>query len=401
MGGCRPTVELDTERPQTSRMTKSLTPSASFPRFFSSTSFNSNKNSPASNEEEKEPPVFDLRRDEEAGEYPGGVIVPYVSTLDATRPEDDPVRPAFRVMNEEGEMTKGAPDEDELIAECGGKQEIMRWYEFMIRQATMDQIFYDVQRQGRISFYMTSLGEEATHIGSASAFKPNDMVFAQYREVGVLLYRGFSLQNCADQIFGNMGDPAKGRQMPIHYGSQNHHFMTISSPLATQMPQASGAAYALKMDSLRDGGLDTPSKRVAVCYFGEGAASEGDAHPAFNFAATLDCPVVFFCRNNGFAISTGVEEQYRGDGIASRGAGYGMSVARVDGNDIFAVHLATKRARELAAGEHRPVLVEAMTYRQVRTSSPFLCVITVFLSLSLSRSRSLSLTLSLSDSVVV
>ena len=101
-----------------------------------------------------------------------------------------------------------------------------------------------------------------------------------------------------------------------------------------------------------------------ACYFGEGAASEGDFHPALNFAATLECPVVFFCRNNGFAISTPVEDQYRGDGIVSRGPGYGMASVRVDGNDIFAVHLATKRAREIAAAEHRPVLIEAMTYRQ-------------------------------------
>jgi 2-oxoisovalerate dehydrogenase E1 component alpha subunit len=106
------------------------------------------------------------------------------------------------------------------------------------------------------------------------------------------------------------------------------------------------------------------SPRIAVCYFGEGAASEGDFHAALNIAATRSCPVVFICRNNGYAISTPTLEQYRGDGIASRGLGYGIDTIRVDGNDIWAVREVTKRARELALkGGGRPVLIEAMSYR--------------------------------------
>ena len=113
----------------------------------------------------------------------------------------------------------------------------------MRRLQTIDSIYYDAQRQGRISFYMTSSGEEATHVGSAAALKLEDMIYAQYRETGVLLYRGFELQQVADQCFSNTDDPAKGRQMPVHYGSRELNFQTISSPLATQIPQASGAAY--------------------------------------------------------------------------------------------------------------------------------------------------------------
>ena len=104
--------------------------------------------------------------------------------------------------------------------------------------------------------------------------------------------------------------------------------------------------------------------RVVACYFGEGAASEGDFHAALNIAATRSCPVIFICRNNGYAISTPTLEQYRGDGIASRGTGYGIDTIRVDGNDIWAVREATLKARELALkdGGH-PVLIEAMSYR--------------------------------------
>lgn len=101
-----------------------------------------------------------------------------------------------------------------------------------------------------------------------------------------------------------------------------------------------------------------------VCYFGEGAASEGDFHAALNIAATRSCPVVFICRNNGYAISTPTLEQYRGDGIASRGIGYGIDTIRVDGNDIFAVREVTKAARRMALEDGgKPVLIEAMSYR--------------------------------------
>lgn len=104
--------------------------------------------------------------------------------------------------------------------------------------------------------------------------------------------------------------------------------------------------------------------RVVACYFGEGAASEGDFHAALNIAATRSCPVIFICRNNGYAISTPTLEQYRGDGIASRGTGYGIETIRVDGNDIWAVREATKQARELALIDGgKPVLIEAMSYR--------------------------------------
>jgi 2-oxoisovalerate dehydrogenase E1 component alpha subunit len=156
------------------------------------------------------------------------------------------------------------------------------------------------------------------------------------------------------QCYGNTDDYGKGRQMPVHYGSKDLHFVTISSTLATQMPQAVGAAYAYKRQ--RNG-------RIVICYFGEGAASEGDAHAALNFAATLDCPIIFFCRNNGYAISTPTHEQYRGDGIAARGPAYGIRSIRVDGNDILAVYNATVAARNLCLNESKPVLIEAMTYR--------------------------------------
>lgn len=253
----------------------------------------------------------------------------------------------FRVMDEEGKLVDGSEEPSNV-------DQGVDMYKAMVQLYIMDQTLYDAQRQGRVSFYMTSFGEGATHIGTASAMKEQDVVYGQYREAGVLLWRGFSLENFMNQNFGTEDDLGKGRQMPVHYGSKELNFHTISSPLGTQIPQAAGAGYALKLQK---------KDAACFCYFGDGAASEGDFHAALNFAAVLQTPTVFFCRNNGYAISTPVKDQYAGDGIAARGPGYGVKTMRIDGNDIWAVSKATARAREMAVRNNEPVLIEAMTYR--------------------------------------
>jgi 2-oxoisovalerate dehydrogenase E1 component alpha subunit len=201
--------------------------------------------------------------------------------------------------------------------------------------------------------------------------------------MGVLVWRGFGLDNIMNQCFGNEADTSgKGRQMPVvslihclamsynsifmtfyyynlqkHFGSPEHHFHTISSPLATQIPQAAGVAYALKRDPARR------HKNIAAVYFGEGAASEGDFHAGMLLASTIPSPTLFLARNNGFAISTPSTEQYHGDGIAARGPGYGVDTIRVDGNDVLAVISAIREAKKRCLAAGRGVLVEAMTYR--------------------------------------
>ncbi|KMU75413.1 2-oxoisovalerate dehydrogenase subunit alpha [Coccidioides immitis RMSCC 3703] len=238
-------------------------------------------------------------------------------------------------------------------------EEVISWYKNMVQVSIMDMIMFEAQRQGRLSFYMVSAGEEGIAVGSAAALSPDDVVFAQYRETGVFQQRGFTLKQFMSQLFANKNDNGKGRFIQVHYGGSNVKTHTISSTLATQIPHASGAAYALKLKALQN---PNEPKQIVACYFGEGAASEGDFHAALNIAATRSCPVVFICRNNGYAISTPTLEQYRGDGIASRGVGYGIDTIRVDGNDIFAVREVTKEARRMAL-ENRPILIEAMSYR--------------------------------------
>lgn len=256
--------------------------------------------------------------------------------------------PMLQILKPDGTLHDNAtaPDLDEDTA--------VKIYNTMEYIRVLDERMIAAQRQGRISFYLASTGEEAAAVGSAAALSDNDMIMSQYREQGALAYRGYTTSQFMNQMFSNQDDPNKGRQMPIHYGDKALNFMTISSPLGTQIPQASGYAYGQKM-----AGNDA----ITICYFGEGAASEGDFHAGLNMAAVLNCPVIFFCRNNGYAISTPADEQFAGDGIASRGLGYGVKTIRVDGNDPLAVYAATERAREIALADECPVLIEAMTYR--------------------------------------
>ncbi|KAF6227968.1 hypothetical protein HO133_007696 [Letharia lupina] len=288
--------------------------------------------------------------------FPGAVSSKFTTKLSFEHPSTHPAMPTYRVMDSDGVVV------DESRKPSGiSNEEIVTWYRNMLTVSIMDLIMFDAQRQGRLSFYMVSAGEEGIAIGSASALVPEDVIFCQYRETGVFKQRGFALSDFMNQLFANCKDAGKGRNMPVHYGSGKLNIHTISSPLATQIPQAAGAAYALKIQALQN--PDVPP-RVVACYFGEGAASEGDFHAALNIAATRSCPVVFICRNNGYAISTSTLEQYRGDGIASRGIGYGIDTIRVDGNDIFAVREVTKEARRMALEDGgKPVLIEAMSYR--------------------------------------
>lgn len=256
--------------------------------------------------------------------------------------------PILKLLQEDGSVYDGAdlPRIDQEHA--------VKIYQSLAFHRVLDERMVAAQRQGRISFYMAALGEEAASVGGAAGLEPQDMIMAQYREQGALIYRGFPLEDFMNQMFSNEKDLGKGRQMPIHYGSNELNYMTISSPLGTQIPQASGYAYGQKLQ-----GKDA----VTLCYFGEGAASEGDFHAGLNMAAVHEAPVIFFCRNNGYAISTPSDEQYKGNGIASRGVGYGIKTIRIDGNDILAVLKAMQLAREYAVSENKPIIIEAMSYR--------------------------------------
>ena len=253
----------------------------------------------------------------------------------------------FRVMGTKGEILNSK-------YENIPQDVCLRIFKTMLQIKECDTRFNMAQREGKISFYMTCTGEEASTVGSMAALSDEDMIYPQYREAACLLYRGFTIQEMANQLAGNDNDYGKGRQMPVHYGVRKYNYQTVSSPLCTQVPQASGAGYHYRVQK---------QNKIAVTYFGDGAASEGDFHPALNFASVLKSQTLFFCRNNMYAISTPIDDQYNGDGIAIRGIAYGINTIRVDGNDVFAVYNAVKAARESIVKTGTPALIESMSYR--------------------------------------
>lgn len=254
----------------------------------------------------------------------------------------------LRYIDENGKLLPGA----ELPF---SKEDALSMFRTMMRVSVIDHILNTLQRQGRLSFYMTGIGEEAAVVGSAAALAQEDVVWPQYRELGCFLHRGFTIQQVVDQCLGRKDEPGKGRQMPIHYCDANLNLQAVTSPLGTQIPQVAGAGYAFRAAG---------EKRCAAAYFGDGSASEGDFAVGINFAATLKAQSIFLCRNNGWAISTGVKEQYAGDGIAVRGIAYGMQAIRCDGNDLAAVYAAVRTAREYCIEHGEPVIVEMMSYRR-------------------------------------
>jgi 2-oxoisovalerate dehydrogenase E1 component alpha subunit len=255
--------------------------------------------------------------------------------------------PTTSYLNEKGDL-------DPTFTLNLPKELIIKAYEVMLMTRYVDEKMITLQRQGTISFALSSLGEEGCSVASAAALDIDDWVYPQYREAGIMFWRGFTIEDYLHQMFGNAKDLILGRQMPNHFGSREINVVTCSSPIGTKIPHAAGCAYAMKMQK---------DPHVAVCYFGEGASSEGDFHAGLNFAAVRKAPAIFFCRNNGYAISTPACKQFASDGIAPKGIGYGMTTYRVDGNDFFAVYDITKKAKEHCLQGKGPVLIEAITYR--------------------------------------
>jgi pyruvate dehydrogenase E1 component alpha subunit len=231
---------------------------------------------------------------------------------------------------------------------------LLALYRWMVLERQLDERMITLQRQGRIGFYVGSIGEEATVLGSAAAMQPQDWIFPSYREHAAAFLRGLPLETFICGLLGNAGDAVKGRQMPCHESWAPGHFVSISSPIATQLPQATGVAWAARIR-----GDDV----VPLVYFGDGSTSAHDFHTGLNFAAVQKLGVIFACRNNGWAISVPREQQTASETIAQKAIAYGMRGERVDGNDLLAVHDATRRARARAAAGEGPTLLEFVTYR--------------------------------------
>jgi pyruvate dehydrogenase E1 component alpha subunit len=259
-----------------------------------------------------------------------------------------------RVLDDDGRVIR--PEREPRIE----PRDLRKMHETMLLVRALDERLLRLQRQGRIGFYLTATGEEATHVGPAWALRTSDWVYSSYREIGLALYRGYPLRTFLCQLFGNAEDPVKGRQMPVHHTARDINFVSISSPVATQIPQAVGTAMGARLAGKDD---------VALAYFGDGATSTGAFHVACNFAAVRKAPCLFLCRNNGWAISVPRSVQTAVPTFAQKAIAYGMPGILVDGNDVLALAHVTAQAAERARRGEGPTLIEARTYRRGAHSS--------------------------------
>ncbi len=221
-------------------------------------------------------------------------------------------------------------------------------YRTQVLARTFDEKAVSLHGQGRIGTYAPLLGQEAAQVGAISAITPRDYCFPTYRDHAMYLSRGFSPTDLLIHLLG------RGNMVDTNpEGTRNTFPPTI--PIATQLPHAVGVAMAA---DYRDDDV------VSLVSFGDGATSEGDFHEGLNWAGVYDAPVVFFCQNNGYAISTPTDQQTATPTIAQKARAYGFDGVRVDGNDVLAVHEVVSEAVETARSGGGPTLVEAVTYRR-------------------------------------
>ncbi|HEX2030891.1 MAG TPA: thiamine pyrophosphate-dependent dehydrogenase E1 component subunit alpha [Actinomycetota bacterium] len=236
------------------------------------------------------------------------------------------------------------------------EDDLRRMYRTMVTARLCDEAQFRLNRQGRAPFVVPVSGHEGCQVATAWPLtRGKDIFVPYYRDMAVCLVAGMTPKDVFLGVFGKADDPSSGgRQMPAHWGSRRLGIISGSSPIATQVPHASGIAYAMKYR-----GEDA----VVASWFGDGATSEGDWHEALNFAGIHKLPVVFVCENNLYAISVPLSKQAGISELALRAEGYGFSGQTVDGNDAFACYEAMKAAVDRARDGGGPTLIECMTYR--------------------------------------
>jgi 2-oxoisovalerate dehydrogenase E1 component alpha subunit len=225
----------------------------------------------------------------------------------------------------------------------------------MLLTRLYDDRMEKMQRQGKMSFYMKSTGEEGISVAQCMALKTGDMLFPTYRQQALLITRGYPLVEMMCQCLSNAGDKLYGRQLPVFYSSNEHNFFSISGNLGTQFSQAVGWAMAAEYKGTDD---------IAATWVGEGSSAEADFHYGLTFSAVYCAPVILNVVNNQWAIST-FQNIAGGDQnpFAARGIGYGIPGLRVDGNDFLATYAATQWAANRARQGGGPTLIELYTYR--------------------------------------
>jgi pyruvate dehydrogenase E1 component alpha subunit len=227
-------------------------------------------------------------------------------------------------------------------------------YKTMVLTRIFDSKVLSLQRQGRVGAYITSAGEEAAAVASSYALEKADWMFTSYRETGAHLARGMPLDLMLAQLYGNSNDLLKGRQMSNSWGSRELNTVTTAAPIGAYLPVAVGCSMAAKLKQ---------DRVTVLTYLGDGGTSSSDFHTAMNFAGVFKAPIVFICRNNGWAISLPVSRQTASISIAIKARAYGFPGIRVDGNDALVMYTETRKALDSARAGGGPTFIEALTYR--------------------------------------
>jgi len=209
-------------------------------------------------------------------------------------------------------------------------------------------------RQGKISKWFSGIGQEAISVGVTYALRPNEWIMPLHRNLGVFTGRNMPLHKLRQQWQGAEDGYSKGRERSFHFGSKEHYICGMISHLGPQLSVADGAALAYRLKE---------EEKVAVAFTGEGGTSEGEFHEALNLAAVWDLPVIFIIENNGYALSTPVDEQYRCKNLVDKAIGYGMEGVKIDGNNILTVYETINGVRNYCIKNQKPYLVECTTFR--------------------------------------
>jgi 2-oxoisovalerate dehydrogenase E1 component len=232
--------------------------------------------------------------------------------------------------------------------------ELLNFYKQLLYPRLVEEKMLLLLRQGKVSKWFSGIGQEAIAVGATLALDTDEWILPLHRNLGVFTARQLPLQQLFHQWQGSPAGFSKGRERSFHFGSRQHHICGMISHLGPQLSVADGIALAHKLRK---------ENKVSLAFTGEGGTSEGEFHEALNVAAVWDLPVIFLIENNGYGLSTPVEEQYRCEQLVQRAAGYGMRGMRIDGNNLLEVYHAVKEAKRHALQEQQPVLIEAMTFR--------------------------------------
>jgi 2-oxoisovalerate dehydrogenase E1 component len=233
-------------------------------------------------------------------------------------------------------------------------EELTSLYKNLLWPRLIEEKMLLLLRQGRISKWFSGIGQEAISVGATMALQEDEWIMPLHRNLGVFTTRKMSLRNLFRQWQGSQSGYSNGRERSFHFGSAAHHICGMISHLGPQLAIADGAALAHKLKK---------ESKISLAFSGDGGTSEGDFHEALNVAAVWDLPVIFIIENNGYGLSTPVNEQYRCKTLADRAIGYGMESVVIDGNNILDVYDTVKGVRDYCIREQKPYLIECMTFR--------------------------------------